>query len=68
MEGTRMKVPAQLAAVVRSFLASRLERELLAQAFELASRGPATIGRQAQQEEPRELLAGHHPSVRRKGA
>ena len=35
MEGSRVCVPAVLARVVRSFAGSRLERELLAQAFAL---------------------------------
>lgn len=35
MEGRRERVPAVLARVVRSFAGSRLERELLAQAFAL---------------------------------
>jgi hypothetical protein len=35
MEGTSVRVPAVLARVVRSFAGSRLERELLAQAFAL---------------------------------
>jgi hypothetical protein len=36
MEGRPSSVPASLACVVRSFLGSRLERELLARAFALA--------------------------------
>ena len=68
MEGTRVKMPAQLAVIVRSFLATRLERELLAQAFELASRGPATMGREAQPPESHAPLAGDSLSLRRKGA
>ena len=36
MEGRQLRVPASLACVVRSFLGSRLERELLARAFALA--------------------------------
>ena len=56
MEGTRMKAPARLAVVVRSFLGSRLERELLTQAFTLASRGPAAIGGEARESQARELI------------
>jgi hypothetical protein len=36
MEGRPSSVPASLASIVRSFLGSRLERELLARAFALA--------------------------------
>jgi hypothetical protein len=68
MEGTRLKTPARLAVVVRSFLGSRLEGELLAQAFALASQGPATIGGEAQQDEPRESIAAALLPLRRKGA
>ena len=35
MEGSRVRLPAVLARVVRSFAGSRVERELLAQAFTL---------------------------------
>jgi hypothetical protein len=68
MEGRRVKAPARLAVVVRSFLGSRLERELLTQAFALASRGPSTLRGEAQEEEPRPSSAGTHLPLRRKGA
>lgn len=41
MEGTQVKASARLAVVVRNFLGSRLERELLARAFALAVGGAA---------------------------
>ena len=45
MEGTSVHVPAVLARVERSFAGSRLERELLAQAFALIR--PVPPARQA---------------------
>jgi hypothetical protein len=43
MEGRQLRVPASVACVVRTFLGSRLERELLARAFALAC-GESTEG------------------------
>lgn len=46
MEGTKMQAPARLACVVRDFLGSRLERELLGHAFALAWREPVATERE----------------------
>jgi len=68
MEGTRVKTPARLAVVVRSFLGSRLERELLTQVFGLAARGPAAIGAKAPSETVSQRSVATRSPVRRKGA
>lgn len=52
MEGSRVRVPAVLARVVRSFAGSRVERELLAQAFALV-RPLARAGELTRQVAPR---------------
>ena len=64
MDGKQVQTPALLAAVVRNFLGSRLERELLSQAFDLAWREPV-----AKQGEPdRGAVVGLDRSAQRKGA
>lgn len=64
MEGRQVKVSARLAIVVRSFLGSRLERELLARAFALAAGGAPARGDAALAEGS----AAVPPAVSRKGA
>lgn len=64
MDGTKVQAPALLAAVVRNFLGSRLEGELLAQAFGLAWREPLTL----ESERERGAATDLDRAAQRKGA
>lgn len=64
MEVRQVHAPALLAAVVRNFLGSRLERELLAQAFALAWREPVTM----EGERERAVATGLDRAAHGKGA
>jgi hypothetical protein len=64
MDGKPVQAPALLAGVVRNFLGSRLERELLAQAFALAWGEPVTM----EDERERGAAANLDRAAQRKGA
>ena len=64
MEDRRVKASARLAVVVRNFMGSRVERELLARAFVLAAGGAAPRAHAALTESS----AAVSPAVLRKGA
>jgi hypothetical protein len=52
-----------LANVVRDFVGSRLERQLLAQAFELASHGSRSAGESVRTTESVSRLGGSWPAM-----
>ena len=67
MDGRPLRVPASLASVVRTFLGSRLERELLARAFALACSESTSVEDEDRREDDL-ARGGASLAVSRKGA